>query len=263
MKGLMRLESWIEQIVEEPFIRLFNGQLLPQEVARRLVRAMEDGEQLTADGQVATPGGYRVTLHPAALENLRQTHPNIEADLSQGLADLITRMNIRVTHPPEVVVSVDATLPLRGVHITALQTTPPLEQTRELDFERLQAQSKQALEGPQRAYLIISGQRIFDLDVPMIHIGRAFDNELILEDRRVSRYHAQLRLRYGRYVLQDLGSTGGTSVNGYPVQELALRPGDVLSLGGLEVIYVEGPCPDPPAQQGDTRPKASEERPHG
>lgn len=259
----MRLESWIEQIIEEPFIRLFNGQLLPQEVARHLVRAMEDGEQLTADGQIAAPGCYRVTLHPTALENLRQLHPNIEADLSQGLADLVTRMNIHVTHPPEVLVSVDSTLPLRGVQIVALQTTPPLDHTRELDIEKLRRLPSSTCEGPQHAYLIISGQRIFDLDQPVIHIGRAFDNELIIEDRRVSRYHAQLRLRYGRYVLQDLGSTAGTFVNGYPVQELALRPGDVLALGGLEVVYAEGPCATPPAQPGDTRPKSPEEHPHG
>ncbi|HRU93725.1 MAG TPA: DUF3662 domain-containing protein [Anaerolineae bacterium] len=257
MKGLMRLENWIEQIVEEPFVRLFNGQLLPQEVARRLVAAIEDGEQLTSDGQIEAPGCYRIRLHPVTLEALRREHPAIEADLSQGLADLMARMNVRLNRPPEVLLSADATLPQRGVQIIALNTAPLLEETHELEPEKLQALIKHSLTPPQNAYLIISGQRIFDLGLPMISIGRAFDNDLILEDRRVSRYHARLRLRYGRYVLQDLDSSGGTFVNGYPIQEVALRPGDVLSLGGLEVIYAEGSSVAPAAavQQGNTRPK--------
>ncbi len=265
MKGLMRLESWIEQIVEEPFVRLFNGQLLPQEVARRLVNALEDGEELTADGQVMTPGCYRITLHPTALENLQRTHPTIETDLSQGLSDLVARMSIRLTQAPEVLLDADATLPPRGIQITALHKSPPLEKTRELNAERLQALARQPISAPHHAYLIIAGQRIFDLELPIIRIGRAFDNDLIVEDRRVSRYHAQLRLRYGRYVLLDLGSSGGTFVNGYPVQEVALRPGDVLSLAGLEVIYAEGPGGDnlKPMPQGDTKPKSNQEREHG
>lgn len=265
MKGLLRLENWIEQIVEEPFVRLFNGQLLPQEVARRLVNAMEDGERLTADGQIEAPGGYRITLHPDALTTLRRTHPDIEIALSQGLVELVTRMDIRLSRAPEVQLEADASLPQRGVQIAPIEPSPQLEQTRELHAERLQTLLKQELPQPQCPYLIIEGQRVFDLGMPTVRIGRAFDNDLILEDRRVSRYHAQLRLRYGRYMLQDLGSSGGTLVNGYPVQEIALRHGDVLSLSGLELVYAEGQLPDPdtPSPQGDTRPQHSRERKHG
>lgn len=260
MKGLLRLENWIEQIVEEPFIRLFSGPLLPQEVARRLVTAMEDGERLTEEGHIEAPSSYRITLHPEALTTLRAMHPDIEAELSQGLAELVTRMNIRLRRPPEIQLAEDRTLPPYDIHIAPIETSPPLERTRELDAERLQALLKQEITLPQRPYLIITGQRVFDLQTPIVRIGRAFDNDLILEDRRVSRYHAQLRLRYGRYILQDLGSSRGTLVNGYPVQEIALRPGDVVSLGGLELIYAEAvpTASEAMPTQGDTRPQRQE-----
>jgi pSer/pThr/pTyr-binding forkhead associated (FHA) protein len=55
----------------------------------------------------------------------------------------------------------------------------------------------------------------------------------------VSRRHAQLRLRFGRYTLYDLDSQSGTLVNGQPVQEWVLQPGDVMSLGGVNLIYTE------------------------
>ncbi len=105
------------------------------------------------------------------------------------------------------------------------------------------------------AYLIIHGDRTVDLTTPTVRIGRSLDNDVILEDRQVSRYHAQLRQRYGRYILQDLGSTGGTTVNGFPVQEIVLRPGDLISLSGVDLIYAESE-PLERTDRGHTRPFA-------
>ncbi len=56
MNGLMHLERWIEQLVEEPFVRLFAGRLMPQDVVRRLVDALEDGERVGPDGLPEIPG---------------------------------------------------------------------------------------------------------------------------------------------------------------------------------------------------------------
>ena len=62
MNGLNRLESWITQLVEEPFVRLFAGRLLPEQVARALAHALEDGERIGADGTPEVPGRYRIAL---------------------------------------------------------------------------------------------------------------------------------------------------------------------------------------------------------
>jgi pSer/pThr/pTyr-binding forkhead associated (FHA) protein len=50
-----------------------------------------------------------------------------------------------------------------------------------------------------------------------------------------------------------LESSGGTTVNGFPVQEIVLRPGDVISLPGTDLIYAESEAPQSP-QDGDTQP---------
>ena len=101
------------------------------------------------------------------------------------------------------------------------------------------AQAELMLSAPP--VLIVGGQRHIDLLQPVVAIGRALDNDIIIEDPRVSRHHAQLRRRYGRYVLYDIGSSGGTQINGYPIEECVLHSGDVVSFAGVQVIYGEDP----------------------
>lgn len=62
-------------------------------------------------------------------------------------------------------------------------------------------------------------------------IGRHYDCDVVLTDLSVSRRHARIVFRDGGWVLQDLASTNGTTVNGATVGRCALRPGDHLVLG--------------------------------
>jgi pSer/pThr/pTyr-binding forkhead associated (FHA) protein len=88
---------------------------------------------------------------------------------------------------------------------------------------------------------LVSGEdrRVIPLDREVVNVGRSRQNHVILDDQRVSRHHAQLRLRFGRYTLYDLDSRSGTLVNGQPVQEWVLQPGDVIALGDVNLIYTE------------------------
>lgn len=261
MNGWLRLESWIEQLIEEPFVRLFAGRLLPHEVARHLVRALEDGERVGADGVMEVPGRFRITLAPDDLEALRRHHPDLDAQLGHALQTLAQRMNVRLKDPPGVILQSDPALGLRGVHIVPADRAPRNDgQTRDLTLEKVQELLTQEPTAEVRAYLIISEERTFDLKQALIRLGRALDNDVIIEDRQVSRHHAQLRRRYGRYILQDLGSSGGTSVNGFPVQEIVLRSGDLIALSGVEIIYAEE-TPLPRETAGDTQSYTSSQRP--
>lgn len=79
-------------------------------------------------------------------------------------------------------------------------------------------------------------ERRLELATPTLTIGRAPDNQLVLEDRRASRHHARLTARSGGLIFTDLGSTNGSIVNGKRVHELALGPGDRIELGRTVVI---------------------------
>jgi len=69
-------------------------------------------------------------------------------------------------------------------------------------------------------------------------IGRGPDCDVALRDDTVSRRHAQLVFRDGIWVVQDLGSRNGTTVNGRKVGRSQLRPGDRLGLG-LQLVEID------------------------
>lgn len=97
-------------------------------------------------------------------------------------------------------------------------------------------EDKQAL--PENAYLIIEGTKAIAIDQPLITIGRQNDNTVVIDDPRVSRHHAQLRLINGRFVLFDIGSSGGIFLNGRKVGQSVLYPGDVISLAGVDILFM-------------------------
>ncbi|MEU5364136.1 FHA domain-containing protein [Streptomyces sp. NPDC005925] len=65
-----------------------------------------------------------------------------------------------------------------------------------------------------------------------VRIGRAPDNDLVVDDLVVSRRHAALRaLADGTYEIADLGSHNGTYLNGRPVTAAPIGPGDIVGIG--------------------------------
>ncbi len=92
----------------------------------------------------------------------------------------------------------------------------------------------------QITFLIVDGSEVVTIDKPVTNNGRKSDNHIVINDEHVSRYHAQIKRIKGRYVILDLNSTVGTSVNGKRIDRKTLKPGDVISLGGVPLIYGEG-----------------------
>ena len=85
------------------------------------------------------------------------------------------------------------------------------------------------LEGPQ------AGQK-FKIDGDVI-LGRAIDSTIVLEDPEVSRSHVRItRSDVGAYVIEDLGSRNGTTINGVPLQKQFLSFGDKIQVGPRVLI---------------------------
>jgi pSer/pThr/pTyr-binding forkhead associated (FHA) protein len=97
--------------------------------------------------------------------------------------------------------------------------------------------------------------RVYYLTNPLHSIGRDNANDIVIQDPEISRHHARLRLLRGQYVLEELGSTNGTYINGTLLNEQhTLTPNDVVRLGTqVQLQYMvqsdaeQGMMSDPPS----------------
>jgi pSer/pThr/pTyr-binding forkhead associated (FHA) protein len=82
--------------------------------------------------------------------------------------------------------------------------------------------------------------KVYPLELQEISIGRDNTNTVAINDAEVSRRHARMELRGSAYVIQDLGSTNGTFVNGTRVSGMqVLNSGDTVSFGEGIVLAFE------------------------
>lgn len=77
----------------------------------------------------------------------------------------------------------------------------------------------------------------FELNGPVLGIGRDSSNAIQLHDNEVSRQHAELRLVDNAYVLCDLNSSNGTFVNGRLVRQHRLHSGDQVQVGSTLMLF--------------------------
>jgi sigma-B regulation protein RsbU (phosphoserine phosphatase) len=82
-------------------------------------------------------------------------------------------------------------------------------------------------------YSDADGAHTVALERPSTSIGRSAEQDIVLNERCVSRRHAVILLEGEQFLLEDLGSTHGTFLNGARTQRAKLQPGDVLQFGSL------------------------------
>jgi FHA domain/FhaA, N-terminal domain len=234
---LAQIERRLQVLVEGSARRLFPGAQISDLLAGRLLEAVRDGLRVEADGQVAAPEQLILFISPGEMELFKNRRwlEELETALRAGGSEA----GVCFPAGPFLQVQMDAALGTGEVRVATQNHSSTISGTSDMAAAP-DSQSK-GLEG---AFLIVDGTRLFPLEQPVINIGRRPDNQLVIDDARISRTHAQLRLVHGQYVIFDLDSSGGTWVNGKPIRQQALRPGDVILLSGLPLVYgQESPGP--------------------
>jgi len=257
MNPLSQFELLAERLVEGAFGRWFAGRLHPLEVALQLARAMEDAAVLNLCGERLAPNIYWVYLNPEDYEALRQAQPTLPDDLTRSVTELAAQAGLGLAQPPVVEIHSAESIPRHQVSVAARYIPfSDVESGRTAEMTQTSTAVRQAMEQAVSApFLILEGRRTVPLTRPIVTIGRSLDNDIVVNDSRVSRHHAQLRRRAGRYVIYDLGSSGGTFVNRDRISECLLQAGDVISLAGVQIIYGEdSPTPPSPPDRQDTPP---------
>lgn len=242
-----RLEHLASRVLEGWTARLFRTRLQPVQLAKRLIRTMESRQTISLS-KTFVPNSYVISLSAPDFEQFDPYRRSLERDLAEAVLGAARDRSFTLLAFPIVELErdddlapgdlrvscalVDASGDEVGEGSAALGQVEP-GHTMILDREKLLRERPRA---PRAALEIPAEHRRVSLGVEPLGIGRDPENDLVLDDRRVSRRHAEIRLRLGRYTLYDLQSTNGTWVNGRRVAEVVLSDGDRVLIGGSELV---------------------------
>ncbi len=227
-----KLEALIQELNEVRMVSLLPGQKLEKEALQQLAAAIQTSVSNKSEAGGA-PNIFTVVVHPNALSRWQDVQ--LLDALNETLKVVGMETGLEFAAPPTLSVAGDASLAETEVRVIASHKVESLGPTDVVaQVEAPQAEDNQP---PQNAFLIIDGRKVFPLNAPVINIGRRMENQMVVDDPRVSRNHAQLRAIKGRYVIFDLNSTGGTYVNGQRTNQSILYSGDVISLAGFTLVF--------------------------
>jgi hypothetical protein len=242
---LSRVEAFLERFLEAPAGRL-GASIQPVSLAKRIERAMDTNKSYGDQG-VIVPNHYDLHLHPRDFEAFSSYHSALEDDLAHGVLARARHERYTLVARPQVRLVPDDGTRRGEIRVAANvvderggrpETAGPAPSSDTMVFDR---PAPGAPDSARRAYLLVSTRSSrpvqFDLGGPLIGIGRASDNDVIVDDPMVSRHHCQLKLQHGAYSFTDLGSRNGSTVNGQPVSQVALGPGDVIRIGDTEIEF--------------------------
>jgi hypothetical protein len=249
MSVLRNIENRIEGLFEGVFGRAFRTHVQPVELARKLVKEMED-HKVVSVSRVYAPNEYVVYLGPADREQFASYEESLQRELQDYISENARRERYELLSPPEVRFETDDDLDMGefGIATRMVQGAvpkpgePPSEpepgqtmiyrkpvETEAVSVEELGL-------GRETVSLEINGKK-HELDGMQTTIGRSKECDIQLADANVSRKHAEVRQEGAAYWAIDLDSTNGMEVNGRRLKRAKLRQGDTITLGSTELVF--------------------------
>ncbi len=231
--NLKELEARLQSLIEVELLNILPGKKVEDVIIQKLAAAIQMNTQTRQDGSVLAPNVYTLILHPQT--SLKWQNPQLLAILLHSISAAAQEAGLRFTISPTVTISTDEKISLDDAEIVTSHRIETMADTNATTIESDTSEDNGKF--PANAFLIVEGVKVFPLNMPVVNIGRRLDNQLVIDDPRVSRNHSQLRAIKGRFVIFDLNSTGGTFVNGQRTNQSVLYPGDVISLAGVALIF--------------------------
>lgn len=256
MSVLRNLERTLSELVEGTFGRVFRSEVRPVELARKLVREMDDHKTVSLS-RTYVPNEYVIYLSEADRAKYEGVEQEVAGELCAYLLEHARREKLALVARPVVEFRTDSRLSLGEFGIQARLVRPAEPEADaggpaavQADHghtmvystaDRVRGPVEAAQAGraaPAKPLLLAEGRRHV---VPPggALLGRSRDCDVVLSDPNVSRHHAEVRPGGETgWTVRDLGSTNGVRVNGRDIRgEHPLHAGDQLELGTAPVTF--------------------------
>ncbi|MGH9032485.1 MAG: FhaA domain-containing protein [Acidimicrobiia bacterium] len=214
--GLKGFERRLERLVEGTFSKAFRSGVEPVEIGRKIVRAVDAGRRLGVAGNPVVPNDIVVYLSPTDLDAFQSYADALCRDLADATRTHAKEEGYRFLGPVSVALASDDDLRTGDVDVVAAIA--------------------EGAGGRVGSLVLPDGGRVALGDEPAV-IGRLPECAVTLNDPRTSRHHAEVRPYGDGFVLVDLGSMNGTTLNGVAVRQQELADGDVIGVGSTTLRF--------------------------
>jgi len=253
MPMLRTIETKIEGLFEGIFGRAFRTNVQPIELARKLVKEMDDHRNVSVS-RVYVPNEYTLYLSPQDRKQFAGYETSLVGELQEYLAEHAKRERYALLGAPVVIVTTDDDLAVGEFGIatrlvsneTSEKQSPPpelpVDQPAMTMIYRTATPPVVAAPAPEpepareEVSLTFAGRQHV-ISEPRVVLGRSRDAGVRVSDVNISRKHAEVRQEGATFWIVDLGSTNGTLVNGKRVDRQRLRDGDRITLGSTEIVF--------------------------
>jgi hypothetical protein len=259
---LKKLEEKIQNLFEGSFGRAFKSPVQPVELARKLVKEMEDHKVISVS-RIYAPNEYTIFLSPEDGKQFEAYEDHLKGDLGAYLTEHARREGYDLITGPIVIIETDEDLSVGEFGIAtrmvsapgqpAAPEAPPI--TPEIGHTvvyrppanaegtmAVSADDAREMGLAREKISLVTDGRTYEVNKRVVLIGRSRDADLMLADSNISRQHAELRQRGNDYMIVDLDSTNGVEVNGKRVKTKTLQNGDVLTMGTTRVRFERKLC---------------------
>ena len=248
---LEQLESNLQKLVEIHLAGILPGIKLEDRVIQNLATALRENIVQQKNDSPLAPNVFTliVSTETSPMWKEQQTIDTLKNIIITAGREA----GLKFVGQPIITITTDDSYSSEEVRVIASHKLEPVAETQGMQNISPDSSTDENIGIPENAFLIIEGVKVHPLNESVVNIGRRLENQLVIDDPRVSRNHAQLRAIKGRFVLFDLNSTGGTFVNGQRTSQTVLYPGDVISLAGVALIFGQD-TPPPPSDLATTAP---------
>ncbi|HEX5028990.1 MAG TPA: DUF3662 and FHA domain-containing protein [Gaiellaceae bacterium] len=255
MAVLRSIESKIEGLFEGVFGRAFRTHVQPIELARKLVKEMDEHRNVSVS-RVYVPNEYTVYLSPADRTQFDGYEEALVGELEEYLAEHARRERYALLDAPRVKVTTDDDLAIGEFGIATRLVAGEGEETAAPPPELPVAQPAQTMiyrpptapdapevpdapppEPVREVVTLTVAGRKHEVTAPSVVLGRSRDADIRIADVNVSRRHAELRQEGAGYWIVDLGSTNGLELNGKRTDRSRVRDGDRIVIGSTEIVF--------------------------
>lgn len=195
----------------------------------------------------SSPAEIRIYISPEELKHWNHM-PTWQKIIQEAFTETVVELNCKPDLMPELNLIARNSLQDGQIVFSIEERPTGQEKTGAVSLSRPFTPQKQKVK-PDSGRVLINLDKSIPVNKSVINLGRKSSNDVVLSDLRVSRFHAQIRKTKEGYMIFDVGSTGGTFVNGERITSQVIKSGDVISLAGYSLIFTNERDNDPVSER--------------